>query len=92
MLGIDGKKGYYRQPADYGQILAGLLYYARLLMFEHALPADEREYIVNPYRTFLKTHHQWLVDGRPTPFHFIDNLLAYALDAGKDVGRKPRVQ
>ncbi|KAJ9653611.1 hypothetical protein H2201_009123, partial [Coniosporium apollinis] len=37
-------------------------------------------------------HHQWLVDGRPTPFHFIDNLLAYALGAGKDVGGKPRVQ
>jgi len=32
VLGIDGKKGGYRPPSDYGQILAALLYYARLLM------------------------------------------------------------
>lgn len=92
VLGINGKKGCYRQPSDYGQILAALLYCARLLLFEYALPAAEREHIANPYKTFLQMHHQWLVDGRPTPFHCIDNLLAYALGAGKEVGGKPRVQ
>ncbi|KAK4971943.1 hypothetical protein LTR66_011352 [Elasticomyces elasticus] len=91
-LRIDGKKGCYRPPSDYGQILATLLYCARLLMFEHALPADKREHIVNPCKTFLHIHHRWLIDGRLTPFHFVDNLLAYALGAGKDVGGKPRVQ
>jgi len=92
VLGIDGKRGCYRPPNDYGQVLAGLLYCSRLLLFEHALPMDKRHDIPNPYKTFLRVHHQWLVDGRPTPFHYIDNLLAYALGAGKDVGGRPRVQ
>jgi superfamily II DNA helicase RecQ len=92
VLGIDGKKGCYRQPEDYGQILAALLYCSRLLLFEYALPMETREHIVNRYDAFLGIHHLWLVDGRPTPFHVIDNLLAYASGAGKDAGGKPRVQ
>lgn len=92
VLGIDSKKGCYRQPEDYGQILAALLYCSRLLLFEFALPAETREHIANRYDTFLEIHHLWLVDGRPTPFHVIDNLLAYASGAGKEVGGKPRVQ
>jgi len=91
VLVIDGKKSCYRLPSDYGQILAALLYCARLLMFEHALPADKREHIVNPCMAFFRIHYRWLVNGRPTPFHFVDNLLAYALGVGKDVGGKPRV-
>lgn len=92
LLGTDGKKSCFRQPAGSGQILAGLLYCARLLLFEHALPADKREHIANPYKVFLQVHPQWLVDGRPILFHFTDHPLAYALGAGKDVGGKPRVQ
>jgi hypothetical protein len=63
-----------------------------MLLFEYALPADKRDQIVNRYETFLEMHYLWLVDGRPTPFHFINNLLAYALGAGKHAGGKPRVQ
>ncbi len=61
-------------------------------MFEHALPAAERQHFEDPFNCFLEVHHMWLVDGRPTPFHYVDNLLAYALGAGKEVGGKPRVQ
>ena len=92
VFGIDNHKGCYRLPPVYGQILAALLYCARLVLFEHALPAAEREQTDNPYERFIQVHHQWLVDGRPTPFHYLNNLLAYALGAGKDVGGKPRVQ
>ncbi len=92
VFGIDNYKGCYRLPPIYGQILAALLYYARLLLFEHALPAAERQHFEDPFNCFLKVHHLWLVDGRPTPFHYVDNLLAYALGAGKEVGGKPRVQ
>ena len=92
VFGIDHHKGCYRLPPIYGQILAALLYCARLLLFEHALPAAERQHLDDPFNSFLKVHHLWLVDGRPTPFHYIDNLLAYALGAGKEVGGKPRVQ
>ena len=91
-FGIDHHKGCYRLPPVYGQILAALLYCARLIVFEYALPAAEREEIDNPYERFIQVHHQWLVDGRPTPFNYLNNLLAYALGAGKDVGGKPRVQ
>ena len=52
----------------------------------------ERQQIDNPCDQFLKVHHLWLIDGRPTPFNYLNNLLAYALGAGKDVGGKPRVQ
>lgn len=92
VFGIDNHKGCYRLPPVYGQILAALLYCARILLFEYALPAEKRENIDDPCACFLEIHHQWLVDGRPTPFHYIDNLLAYALGAGKEVGGKPRVQ
>ena len=92
VLGIDNHKGCYRLPPIYGQILAALLYCARLLLFEHALPAADRQHLDDPFNCFLRVHHLWLVDGRPTPFHYVDNLLAYALGAGKEVGGKPRVQ
>jgi hypothetical protein len=92
VLGIDSQRGCYRPPSEHGQVLAGLLYCARLLLFEYALPTTSRSQINNPCATFLQVHHQWLVDGRPTPFHFIDNLLAYALKAGKEQGGKPCVQ
>jgi hypothetical protein len=61
------------------------------LLFEHALPAARRRDVSDPCAQFLQVHHRWLVDGQPTPFHYIDNLLAYALGAGKDVGGKPSV-
>ena len=92
MLGIDGRAGTFRPPTTYGPILAALRYCARLLLFEHALPAAYRRDARDPYEQFLRMHRRWLVDGRPTPFHYIDNLLAYALGAGKAVGGKPRVQ
>ena len=92
VFGIDNHKGCYRLPPIYGQILAALLYYARLLLFEYALPATDRQNLNNPFQSFLDIHHLWLVDGRPTPFHYVDNLLAYALGAGREVGGKPRVQ
>jgi hypothetical protein len=92
VLGIDPHKGCYRLPPTYSQILAALLYCARLVLFEHALPASSRKYVDNPYEQFLEVHYQWLVDGRPTPFNYLNNLLVYALGAGKDVGGKPRVQ
>jgi hypothetical protein len=116
VLGIDGKRGCYRQPSEYGQVLAGLLYCARLLLFEHALPqgptgeafpdsplaaaaspapvgvGGSRKDTENPLEMFLAVRDRWLVDGLATPFHFVDNLLAYARGAGKDVGGRSRVQ
>lgn len=90
VLGIHEHYGTYRRLENYGQDLAGLLYCARLLLFEHALPKARRRSIADLHKAFLKVHYRWLVDGRPTPFHYIDNLLAYALRAGRDAGGKPR--
>jgi superfamily II DNA helicase RecQ len=92
VLGIDGRSGAFRLPAGYGQILAALLYCARLLLFEYALPIERRDNIDDRYEAFIQVHHQWLVDGQPTPFHYTDNLLAYCMGAGKGAGGKPRVQ
>lgn len=92
VLGIDERRGCYRPPTEHGQMLAALLYCGRLLLFEHALPTATRQHITDPYGTFIEVHHRWLIDGKPTPFHYINNLLAYALGAGQGVGGKPRVQ
>jgi len=86
VLGNDHHKGCYRLAPIYGRIHAPLLYCARLLMFEHALPMSKRQHIDDPFNCLLKVHHLWLVDGRPTPLHYVDNLLAYALGARKEVG------
>lgn len=74
------------------KILAALLYRARLILFEYALPAIEHEQIENPYHQFVQTHHQWLVDGHPTPVNYLNNLLAYAVGADSDAGGEPGVQ
>jgi hypothetical protein len=92
VLGIDGKRGCYQQPSDYGQILAALIYCGRLVLFEHALPISTRTGIKVPINTFLAVRDQWLVNSAPTPFHYLNNLLAYAKGARKDVGGRSRVQ
>ena len=91
MLGIDRSKGCFYVLSTYSQQLPLLLYCARLLLFERALPAASRREIDDPCDRFVALHHQWLVDGQPTPFHYVDNLLAYALGAGREVGGMPCV-
>lgn len=58
VLGIHEKYGTYRRPESYGQDLAGLLYCARLLLFEHTLPIKQRRSVADPYKVFLKVHHR----------------------------------
>ena len=91
VLGIDRNRACFLEPSAYSPQLPALLYCARLLLFESALPAEGRQGIEEPLEALLAVHHRWLVDGRPTPFHYIDNLLAYALGAGREVGGKASV-
>ena len=43
ILGINDKKNTFRLTNDYGQILAGLLYCTRLLLFSYAVPSSSRK-------------------------------------------------
>jgi hypothetical protein len=92
VLGIDSTKNAYRLPNQYGSTLAGLVYCLRLLLFEHAVPATSCKELTDPLWELQRIRKKWLVDGEPSPFHTINNLLAYCQGVGYDEGTVPRVQ
>jgi len=77
-------------------ILAGFQFCLRVLLLEHCLPMEKRDDIseraVNPMPIFLQAHHEWLVEGEPTPFNYIHKLLNYGYIIGKDMATRPRVR
>src|SRR2546430_1245410 len=91
MLGIDAKNNYML-PNWYGSILTGLIYCVRLLLFEHALPTGLRKEFSDPLEELQKVRKKWLVDGEPSPFHTMNNLLTYCCGMGNDENTIPRVQ
>ena len=92
VLGFDPKKNTYKLPHQYSSTLAGLIYCARMLLFEHALPTTRRREFDDPLKELQRVRKKWLVDGEPSPFHTMNNLLAYCQGVGNDEGAVPRVQ
>jgi superfamily II DNA helicase RecQ len=92
VMGIDATKNTYKLPNQYGSIVAGLIYCVRLLLFEHTLPAASRKELTDPLWELQRVRKKWLVDGEPSPFHTMNNLLAYCRGVGYDEGAVPRVQ
>ena len=92
VLGIDDRTGgTWRQANDFGQILAGLLFCGRLLLFEHALPSPARGAIASPIEAMRAIRDRWLVENEGTPFSHLLSLLAYAKSAGSADGGLIRV-
>lgn len=56
------------------------------------MPATGHKHFDDLFECFLDIHCLWLVDGCHIQFHYVDTLLTYALGAGKEFGRKLRVQ
>lgn len=56
VFGIDYYKGCYRLPPTCGQILGLVIYYARFLLSEYALPTAGHEHIDGPYNLLLHNH------------------------------------
>ena len=92
VMGVDATKNTYKLPNQYGSIVAGLIYCVRLLLFEHTLPAASRKELTDPLWELQRVRKKWLVDGEPSPFHTMNNLLAYCRGVGYDEGAVPRVQ
>ena len=57
-LGIDRRKGCFYGPPAYSPTLASLLYYARLLLFESALPAARRRDYADPYGRLIDVYYR----------------------------------
>jgi hypothetical protein len=91
IMGIDTNRVCFRGPSDYGQILAGLIYCSRLLLFEHALPTQSRGTLADPLAALQAVRRQWLTNGWPSPFFHMQSLLAYSRQASMAGTGKPSV-
>ena len=87
VLGIDEKKGGWKEAKDYTGQLAGLMWCGRMLMLEHIFEdqSDDPEKItIEMVERFKDEYRMWLADGSHTPFSTMTRWMAY----GKGFRRK----
>jgi hypothetical protein len=77
ILGIDGEIGRLRTAKNYSFMLAGVVYYVRVLSIEKLLPAGGRDNQTEADRKhFMKMREKYLADRSFSPISKIINLLA----------------
>jgi len=102
VLGLDDGKIKYRMPNTYTPMLAGIIFCLRVLLLEHALPTKCRNdmqqstgtspWQADPLATLRAYRDTWLVDGHPSPFNYMRQLLVYGMAAAKGAGGRPRIR
>ena len=103
VLGLDDRKIKYRMPNAYTSMLAGIIFCLRVLLLEHALPTRCRDdmqqqsagtspWQADPLATLHAYRDTWLVDGYPSPFNYVRQLLVYGMAAAKGAGGRPRIR
>ena len=104
ILGYSETTKTFRPPQNYTPYLGQLQYCIRIILFEYALPMEERDALSetisiydqdeggpDPLSIFKRVRNKWLVSGQPSPFNQIQSLLQYGMHAGKEFGGKDRV-
>jgi len=88
VLGYRRGKGGWRQPEDYTNMLAGMLWCMRVLVLEYALPTASRERLaqdeMNPMERVKLIRDKYLVEENDTPFAALHSLMNYGFVVGKD--------
>ena len=94
VLGIDWKQSRFRDPGNYTPHLAGIIWVARLLFFEYALPSQAYSTLDWPSREYYDDH-QWrlesvrrdfMLEGCLTPLGYMVGLMAYGKYTAKQLG------
>src|SRR5579871_5674300 len=96
ILGYDDQRRTFRSPQNYTPYLSQLQYCMRIVLFEHSLATEGRDWLsmndsINPLELIRSTRDTWLVVGQPTPFNQIHTLLQYGMHVAKESGGKEQV-
>jgi len=94
VLGIDWNKRRFRGPGNYTSFLAALLWIARLLLLEYALPKTAyatldwpgREYYEDFNWRLENIRRSYLLDGGLNPAGYMISLLAYGKYVAQQLG------
>lgn len=88
VLGIDGESGQLRPAYLFTYVLAGLIYIARALVGEWAIPTDERPGMVGLERRFATVRLAWLCKGGYHPMGYTLSLLLYGKKIASETGSR----
>ncbi|OLL24154.1 ATP-dependent DNA helicase tlh1, partial [Neolecta irregularis DAH-3] len=91
VMGIDERRGQFRQALHYTYILAGLLYCSRIIIIGWTIHLEKQEQVFEPIKRLRKMHQKWLVDGSDTPVSTIISTLAYGKKIARETGSRATV-
>jgi len=83
--GFNVNSGRWKGPSNYTPFLASMQFCIRIIGVEYALPSKERDRFRvmsdhTPLTVFKQFWEQWLVEGQPTPFNYIHQLMNYGMN------------
>jgi len=87
--GFNIKSGRWKRPANYTPFLASIQFCIRIIGVEYALPTRERNRFRvtedhTPLSVFKRFWQKWLVEGEPTPFNYVHQLMNYGMNIAKN--------
>jgi len=87
--GFNINSGRWKQPSNYTPFLASMQFCIRIISVEYALPTKGRNRFRvtsdhTPLTVFKQFWEQWLVEGQPTPFNYIHQLMNYGMNIAKN--------
>ena len=97
ILGYNKITGLWKEPVNYTNILAGILWCMRVLVLEHTLPTDQRDQLgrdreIRPRERVKKVRDIWLVEEEDCPFATLHSLMNYGFVVAKDSVGDSRVK
>ena len=88
VLGIDGESGQLRPAHLFTYVLAGLVYVARALLAEYAIPAEDRPGMRELEARFASVRDAWLCKATYSPMGYVLSLLLYGRKIAKETGSR----
>ena len=88
VLGIDGESVQLRPAHLFTYVLAGLVYVARALIAEHAVPVKARPAMEDLESRFSQAHQTWLCKATYTPIGYVLSLLLYGRKIARETGSR----
>ena len=87
--GFNAKSRRWKRPSNYTPFLASIQFCIRIIGVEYALPTSERNRFKvtedhTPLIVFKQFWQKWLVEGEPTPFNYVHQLMNYGMNIAKN--------
>jgi hypothetical protein len=89
VLGYDKVSGMWKEPINYTNKVAGILWCMHALVLEYSLPLDRREELgynptIQPIQRFKEVRDLWLVEEEDCLFATLQSLMNYGFQVSKD--------